>query len=209
MNLFNKQLNSNVAVEDAVCTRTREQLSAYVDNTLSAREVWDVEKHLAACPDCAEVSRQMQATVLLLRDAERLDTGDDFMAKIHARLDGLEPEPARGRSLSDWMQDAATSLRENFTLRRAPGFGLGLGVAGVVALTVWTRLPAPVPNVPAATTGIVVSTPAPSAAPQGVHENLQRNVALTADDPLGDVAAAYLESADSGKDANSKDGSGS
>lgn len=182
-----------------MCHATREQLSAYLDNTLSARTVWDVEKHLTACPDCAEVSRQMQATVLLLHSVERLDTGDDFMAKLHARLDGLEPEPARRNSLADWMRDAAANLRAGFTVRRVPGFGFGMAAAGIAAFAVFTHLPTPVGQaVP-----VNVSVPAPSApTPGGVHEDLQRNVALTANDPLGDVAAEYLESADGGKETD-------
>ena len=197
MKLFTSQSQKHNDTESALCHATREQLSAYLDNTLSARSVWDVEKHLTACPDCAEVSRQMQATVQLLRSVERLDTGDDFMAKLHARLDVLEPEPARRSSLADWMRDSAANVRAGLSLRRVPGFGLGMAAAGIAAFAVFTHLPAPVgPDAP-----LTVSVPASaSGVGSAVHESLQRNVALTANDPLGDVAAEYLESADSGKE---------
>ena len=201
MKLFTSQSQKHNDTESAVCHATREQLSAYLDNTLSARSVWDVEKHLTACPDCAEVSRQMQATVQLLRSVERLDTSDDFMAKLHARLDETEPEPARN-SLADWMRDAAANLRASFTLRRVPGFGLGMAAAGIAAFAVFTHLPAPVgPDAP-----LAVTVPASaSGVGSAVHESLQRNVALTANDPLGDVAAEYLESADSGKENDARE----
>ncbi len=198
---FLTNLFTNKAADDGVCSRMREQLSAYVDNTLAARDVWEVEKHLRGCADCAEVSRQMQATVQLLRSVERQDTGDDFMAKLHARLDGLEPEPARRRSLAEQMQEMAANLRGSLSPRRAPGFSLGMAAAGVAAIAVFTHLPA---STTAPATQSIAVTPAPVAADAsaGVHGSLQRNVALTANDPLGDVAAEYLESADNGKETN-------
>ena len=212
MNLFTNHFNTHTDTEETVCRVAREQLSAYVDNTLSARDVWNVEKHLTACPECAEVSRQMQATVHLLHSVERLDTNDDFMAKLHARLDGLEPEPARQTSLKDWMRDVSASLRMGLVSRRAPGFGLGMAAVGIAAFAVLTHLPSPV--VPDTRGTVAISAPLTMPLNSGVHENLPRNVALTANDPLGDVAAEYLESAEvggetNGKETNSKETNGS
>src|SRR5579871_131359 len=90
-----------------VCREVQELLSDYLDNTLAARQVWEVEKHLAACADCARASRELQATIQVLHAAEQYDTGDAFMAKLHARLDGLDPEPTSHRPtltvLRDWL----------------------------------------------------------------------------------------------------------
>ena len=202
MKLFTTNFQNTTETEDKVCRVTREQLSAYLDNTLSARNVWDVEKHLTACPDCAEVSRQMQATVNMLHSVERLDTGDDFMAKLHARLDDLKPAPAHRNSLADWMREAGANLRSGLISRRASGFGMGMAVAGVAAFAIFTHLPAPIGHDPQP---IAIVAPAAVAPNSDVHESLQRNVALTANDPLGDVAAEYLESAEGGKEAGAKE----
>src|SRR5215467_7538065 len=86
------------------CGKVQAFLSDYVDNALSAREVWEVEKHLAACPECAAQAREQQATVHLLHTMERHDTSTDFMARLHARLDGLEPPQVRVHSLRDTLQ---------------------------------------------------------------------------------------------------------
>src|SRR5689334_10342091 len=80
------------------CAQVQALLSDYLENTLSARQTLEVESHLTACADCTEASRQMQATVALLRAAPRHDTADDFMARLHARLDTLEPQPVRNSS---------------------------------------------------------------------------------------------------------------
>src|SRR5579871_6843075 len=119
-------MKSSNQTNDKVCQETQSLLSDYIDNTLSARQVWAVEKHLTLCADCAAVMHQMQTTVELLRSADRFDTGDDFMARLHARLDGLEPEPMRKPSpimaLRDWLAGARAGLQA----RRIPALSLGM-----------------------------------------------------------------------------------
>src|SRR5580693_6714598 len=123
------------------CRVTESVLAAYMDNTLSARDVWEVEKHFARCPSCAATARQMQSTVDLLRAAPRLDTGDDFMAKLHARLDDLEPKrPTVWSTINGWMGAAAAAVNA----RRMPAVGLGLASAALAAVLIWSR-PAPPP----------------------------------------------------------------
>src|SRR5579862_7694793 len=110
------------------CGKVQALLSEYVDNALSAREVWEVEKHLAACPECAAHARELQATVHLLHAMERHDTSTDFMARLHARLDGLESPQVRARSLRDTLQGWLAGMRDPLRLNRLPAFGLGLAV---------------------------------------------------------------------------------
>src|SRR5579871_2609263 len=99
--------------ENSECRHVRELLSDYLDNTLAARRVLEVERHLADCPDCAALVREMEATVHLLRTAETYDTSDDFMVKLHARLDGLAPEPTQSRSVLTAARDWLAGVREN------------------------------------------------------------------------------------------------
>lgn len=178
---------------EPLCLSTQELLSAYADNGLSARQSWEIEKHLALCPMCAGVSRQMQATVTLLRAADRADTGGDFMARLHARLDDAAPVvPSRSNPL-DWARDLGGRVADGAGRRRVPMTALGMAGAGMAALALFVAHPAAVPSV-SVVSG--VSASASPAANVSAHENLQRNVALTANDPLGDVAAEALENAD-------------
>ena len=206
MNLFTVKNSAETSSLPSVCRDTQGLLSEYTDNTLSARQVWEVEKHLAVCKECGQASRQMQETVSLLRGAARFDTGDDFMARLHARLDDVSPEPARRQSVTERTREALSRVRDGFAVRRIPGLNLGMAAAGVAALLFMVQNTVTPPAVK--TNGganVVVST----AALNSVHENLQRNVALSANDPLGDVAAENLANSDSGTTANAPGGGAS
>lgn len=199
MNPFAAKNSAETSSLPTACRATQGLLSDYTDNTLSARQVWEVEKHLAVCKACGQASRQMQETVSLLHSAERFDTGDDFMARLHARLDDVTPEPARHRTLAERTREALDRVRVGFSARRITGLNLGVAAAGGAALLfmVQTTLIPPALKTENPAT-ITVSNVALKAA----HENLQRNVALTATDPLGDVAAENLSDSDGGMAAN-------
>jgi anti-sigma factor RsiW len=168
--------------DDTMCRKVEPLLSDYLDNALSAREVWEVEKHLTACPACTQLSQQMQATVHVLRNADRYDTGDDFMAKLHARLDDLEPEPARGRSLRDMAQNWLGTLRAAMRTWHVPALATGFAAATLI-LVVSGNLSV-VPSKP------VVPT-VPERAAQ--NEDLSRQVAFVASNPFDDPVAAKAE----------------
>ena len=204
MNPFATNHTAQSADLSPLCRSTQQSLSEYMDNILPARRVWEIEKHLTACQECSAVSRQMQATVQLLHNVDRFDTSDDFMAKLHARLDGLDPEPAHQRGVMDWVRGALESARSGFTQQRLPVLNLGVAGAGVVALMLFIQQPLTVSSVPGqhgSVSGIVSARP--TAMSETMHDNLQRNVALTANDPLGDVAAENLENMESAQGANS------
>ena len=130
MNLFAAKNSAETSSLPPVCRDTQGLLSEYIDNTLSARQVWEVEKHLAVCKECGQASRQMQETVSLLRGAARFDTGDDFMARLHARLDDVSPEPARRQSVAERTREALSRVRDGFSARRIPGPESGHGRSG-------------------------------------------------------------------------------
>ena len=114
-----------MSTDNAACRQVQTLLSDYIDNALPARQTWEVEKHLAACPDCAWQLREMQTTIQVLRAAPAFGTGDDFMARLHARLDGLEPKPSLLQSLRTRMEDLAAPLR----FRPLPALGLSMALA--------------------------------------------------------------------------------
>lgn len=179
---------STHANDNRECAQMQPLLSDYLDNTLSARQVWNVEKHLAACAECAALCREIRATVRLLQAAPRFDTGGDFMAKLHARLDSVEPERPLSRSRLTALRDGWAGLVATLRQRPVPALSLGFAVTALLALLLMPHggsvkpsdLPAPPPP--------LASTPAPLAA-----QSLRRNVALAAANPLDDPAAANLE----------------
>src|SRR5438045_265717 len=57
------------------CRNIQPLLSEYIDNVLSARDTWEVDKHLAECNGCARVVNQMRQTVRLLAESDRFEVG--------------------------------------------------------------------------------------------------------------------------------------
>jgi anti-sigma factor RsiW len=163
---------------DSDCQQIQSQLSEYLDNALPARQMLAVEKHLSLCAACAEETRQLQQTVKLVRAAPRLDTSDAFMAKLHARLDGLEPEAVPASSLLGGLRDAWAGLWRGVNARRIPALGLGVGLAAALGAILFVPRPAAERS---------------SVPPIVVAETLQRNVALAASNPFEDPVAANLE----------------
>jgi hypothetical protein len=125
-------MNNAYLQSNTDCSNLQPLLSEYIDNTLSARQVWEVEKHLAYCADCTEQLRQLQSTVQILHTAPRYDTGKDFMASLHARLDGLEPKPTRGFSVLDGLRDWLAGLGATLQQHRLPALSVGLAVIALV-----------------------------------------------------------------------------
>ena len=189
-------MKNQTEIKSPECQKTQNLLSDYMENTLSGREAWSVEKHLTLCQPCATSLRELQATVSLLQAAPRLDTSHDFMARLHAQLDNVEPEAqsplARFAGWRDRMADFGVALRNP----RVPAIGFSLSaVALIAALAVNQFAPgnSPVNNAP-----VSVQSPAAKAASA---QTLNHNVALSASNPFDDPAAANLE-AQSQPDAN-------
>jgi anti-sigma factor RsiW len=170
--------------KDSECRQAQSLLSDYIDNTLSARQVLDIEKHLTDCPECATRARDLRTTVNLLQRSERFDTDDDFMAKLHARLDGLEPEATRARlsvaAIRDWLAGMRVSLRA----ARVPALSLGVAATALFAAFIFQRASEP------AVSG--TGTPAPVSEMPIAAQTLHRNVALAASNPFEDPVAANL-----------------
>ena len=63
------------------CERAQPLLVAYTENSLSARDILEVERHLTLCRPCTRQIEELRLTVSLLHNVERRDTAPDFMAK--------------------------------------------------------------------------------------------------------------------------------
>ncbi len=169
------------------CARTQADLAGFMENTLSARQMWDVEKHLARCVDCARLSHEMQATVALLKSVERRDTSDDFMARLHARIDTLEPETVRAPSVGTLLRDWLAGMSHTLRAVRVPALSLGVAATAVIVLLV---IPHSAPQKIDTPANITLS----NSVTQIAAEPLRRNAALAANNPFDDPVAAALES---------------
>ena len=175
---------------DRECRAIQQLLPGHLDGTLSARMVWDVEKHLATCAECAAQVREMQSVIALLHDSERFDTSDDFMAKLHARLDGVEPGPVgidtRIGAVRDWFAGAASAVFG----RRTAILGMGMAAAALgLVLVFGTRI---------AGVHRTVSAPIAERVPTQV---LMQNVVAAASNPFDDPVVANLEAETALKDS--------
>lgn len=166
------------------CNTIQPMLSEYIDNALSARDTWEVDKHLAECNACARALNELRTTVRLLTETPRFDVSADFMEKLHARIAAAEPEQPRAA----WL----TSLRELFRPRALPAWGAAAGACALALVMLAQRVPTEV-NVPQLHGPV-------TAAPPLMQTARNQNVALAATNPLGDPAAAALI-ASNGSDA--------
>ena len=118
-------------------------------------------------------------TVQVLRSADTLDTGDQFMAQLHARLDDLGPVPARRTPVTvvrEWFYD----IRRQCNARPIPTLSVGMA-SFIVAALLFSGRPGAVPAINTGAAEVVS------------QEALDRHVAVTASDPFDDPVAAKLE----------------
>jgi anti-sigma factor RsiW len=151
-------------------------LSEYIDNTLSARDMLQVEAHVADCNACARSLNEMRQTVRLVAELPRFEVGADFMQSLQTRLAAVEPEPSRPA----WID----GIRQLFRPRAIPVWGAA--VCGAVLVAVIPR-PSSVPG-----EGTIATA---SSGPSIVQTARNQSVALAAANPLGDPAAAALMAA--------------
>ena len=76
------------------CDRIQEQLSAYLDDTLSSAEKGIVDKHLNSCPECRKSLADLETTVRSIRGLEEINPPPWLTQKIMTRVKA-EAEPAK------------------------------------------------------------------------------------------------------------------
>ena len=69
------------------CAKIREFLSEYIDGTLDAQNKALVEAHLLACKGCEEDLASLKAVVKELGTLESVEAPEDFLEKIHERIE--------------------------------------------------------------------------------------------------------------------------
>jgi anti-sigma factor RsiW len=150
------------------CRQVQSRLSEYIDTQLTARDMWEMDRHLAECRACAASINELRKTVAVVRALPEMSVSSDFTASLNARLADVQPKSAR-RSL---FESAAMVFRP----RTLPAWGAAAACAMAVVMLVPRPAAPPTSTRQAATAS---SAPAPHAA------------ALVAD-PFEDIAAANL-----------------
>lgn len=152
------------------CKITQPRLSEYIDETLSGRDTWEVDRHLAACHECTRLLNELRRTTALVQSAPRREVSTAFMSSLQTRLAHIEPRPAR----CAWLE----AIRAAFRPRFLPAWSAGLTAIALALVFLIPRQGALITPVPD------VSTSEETAAHQ--------NVAFSATDPFADTAAANL-----------------
>lgn len=156
-----------------ICKNAQPLLSEYIDNGLSARQTWELDRHFAECHACTRALNELRRTVQLVNGAPRREVSGDFMAKLQARLEDVEPAQPRWA----WLQAIRDFARPNML----PAWGAAVATVALLIVFVYPRTPVQ----PSGTGTLVV--------PASVQQAVRQNVAISASDPLADVATANLE----------------
>jgi len=157
------------------CNTIQPRLSEYIDNALSARDTWEVDKHLGDCNAFTRALNELRQTVSILTDAPRFEVSSDFMEKLHARIAVIEPEPPR----VTWL----ASVREMFRPRVLPAWGAAMGACALALIVLMPRT----------SVGVGVKEFSPKQPTVSLVQTARnQSVALAATNPLGDPAAAAL-----------------
>lgn len=107
---------------------TNEELMDYMDGTLSAARLAEIEQHLASSPEDAELVADLkmaQKALIEWDEAEPVRAGEDFWPKLRDKLPaqpGRNPLRALGSRLSGWLWPAHSRM------------GMSLRVAVVAAV---------------------------------------------------------------------------
>jgi hypothetical protein len=139
------------------CREFRVRHVGFVDDTLPAVEMQEMQEHLRTCARCSRHDTVVRRGLLIVRNLPQIQPSPDFMAKLNARLAGLR------------MRDSRLEVRRSFRFASGAFAALAAGLAliGYLALEAVNRLSRPVEvRLPP----VVATAPAPEA-PQSLLEN--------------------------------------
>jgi len=69
------------------CAKIKDFLSEYIDGTLDAQTKALIDEHLLACPKCNEELASLKTLIRELGSVESFKAPDDFLEKLHERLE--------------------------------------------------------------------------------------------------------------------------
>ena len=140
-----------------ICREFRDQHCAFVDDTLSLADMADMRVHLEECAACAAHDTRVRRSLLIARNAPRLECSSDFGQRLQARLMEIGPVDRSRRSSPQFFPTARLST-------------LAAGLAAVAALATvatTTRIARTTPEVRMAP--VVASLPEPEPLPLAMN----------------------------------------
>ena len=73
------------------CREFRNNHVAFVDDLLPAVKMDAMQRHLAKCPRCSKTDTSIRRSLFLVRNLRPIEPSPDFMARLNARLEVMEP----------------------------------------------------------------------------------------------------------------------
>ncbi|UCD39135.1 MAG: zf-HC2 domain-containing protein [Fidelibacterota bacterium] len=110
------------------CSQYRFKISPYLDQELTFTELKMFREHLEGCPNCAELTLQMERTQVAMRDELQASLAPDFVPRLEARI-----RAEINRTPSWWRQMTAPRLVgfSPISLSGAAAAALAIVVIGV------------------------------------------------------------------------------
>ena len=73
------------------CREFRNNHVGFVDDVLSSVEMDGMRRHLSTCPRCSRQDTAVRRSLMLVRNLPPIEASPEFMARLNARLEQLEP----------------------------------------------------------------------------------------------------------------------
>ena len=90
-----------------ICAEFEELICDYVDGTLTAAVKAEVERHLEACPACAELAKDSAAAVSFMERAADVEPPPELITRILFDAPWTKKAPSRGRG---WLGERLSKL---------------------------------------------------------------------------------------------------
>ncbi len=85
------------------CERTEELLSAYLEGELAPAERAEVEAHLAACPECAELAALVREGMSAAAALPELEPSPELLARLYAVPETKKARKPFFRPVFEWL----------------------------------------------------------------------------------------------------------
>jgi anti-sigma factor RsiW len=99
------------------CAELEQLICDYVDGTLTADRKAEVERHLEACPGCAEMARDSAAAVAFMERAADVEPPPELITRILFDAPWGRKAPAKGRGW--WSKLIAPVIQPRFAMGMA------------------------------------------------------------------------------------------
>ncbi len=107
------------------CERTEELLSAYLEGELAPAERAEVEAHLAACPECAELAALVREGMAAAAALPELEPSPQLLARLYDVPGTKKVRKPFFRPVFEWLGRPALQPTGRVPIRVAPAHAAG------------------------------------------------------------------------------------